>query len=331
MIRKIYILIFAFALSTIVLAQDSHFSMYYAPSIELNPATTGQIESYFRAHLQYRDQWRSIMDKPFQTANFSFDKEFKRFGYGILIHDNKAGLTNMNTLKILVSGSYEITQDYKQVHHLSTGIQIGMVQKSLDPNVTYNNQYDKDYNGGNFNPLANSGENFVENVTLIPEFNYGIYYHKTDPKHWLNPRGGVSVNNLSQPKVNFYNIDDGKTSMRWTTFGGAKIKLKEFYHVEPMVYYSRLANAKEFSFGALFNYEPDNLTTGFFIGPYYRTFFNAGDAIQLHTGISLGEYVIRFSYDFTTSTLSKYNGGKGGFEVSITYVKHKGKYIPSIL
>lgn len=328
--RVCIIIMLILFVTTSVVAQDSHFSMYYAPTLDLNPATTGQFNGYYRAHIQYRDQWRSVMSNPYQTAHVSFDKEVQRFGYGFYVHDNKAGITQFNTLKVVVSGAYEITQDYRHIHHLSTGIQLGFVQKSIDPDATYNNQYDKDYGTGDFNPGLSSGENFTQQATFLPEVNYGLYYYKSDDRSKYNPYGGLSAFHLSQPKETFAGTNN-KTPIKWTGFGGVKIKLKEFYHLDPSIYYSTQKRAKEFTLGALFNYEPDNMTSSFFIGPYFRTFGNKSDAIQLHSGVSLGEYIIRFSYDITTSTLNKTNGGKGGFEVSITYTKHKGKYIPSIM
>lgn len=310
--------------------QDSHFSMYYAPTLELNPATTGQFKGYYRAHIQYRDQSRSTVANPYQTAHISVDKEVNRFGYGMYIQDNKAGITQYNTLKIVLSGAYEITQDYRHIHHLSTGVQLGAIQKSINPDATYNNQYDKDYEAGGFDKGLSSGESFTQQAILLPEINYGLYYYKSDPNSRINPSGGISLYHLSQPKET-YSGASNKTPIKWNAYGSTKIKLKEFYHIEPSFLYARQNKAKELVFGALFNYEPDNLTSGFFIGPYYRTFGGSGDAIQIHSGISIGEYIIRFSYDITTSTFAKTNGGKGAFEVSITYTKHKGKYIPSIL
>lgn len=315
---------------TNVFAQDTHFSMYYAPSIEINPATTGQFDGYFRVHAQYRDQWRSLMSNPYRTAHFAFDKSVKRFGYGAYVLDNKAGLTQFNTLKLVISGAYEITQDYRQIHHLSTGVQLGFIQKTIDPNVTYNNQYDKNYTDGYFNNGLSSGESFSQQAFFTPELNYGIYYYKTDPKHWWNPSFGLSIFHLTQPKETFIGVNN-RTPIKWNGYFNSRIKLKDFYHLIPSVYYGRQKKAKELAIGTLFHYEPDNLKSSFFIGPYYRTFGDKSDSFQIHSGMTMGEYIIRFSYDITSSALKAVNNRRGGFEISITYIKERGKYIPSIL
>lgn len=311
--------------ANVLFAQDSHLSMYYASHLNLNPAMAGQFDGYYRGHLHYRQQWGAFLNDPFITMNAAFDKSVKRFGYGVNVLNTKAGSAGYNVLNATLSGSYEITQDYRHIHHLATGVQVGIIQNSVNKEFTVNNQYDKNSPSG-FNSSIDGRESFNNFSVLIPEVNYGLYYYKSDPNHWLNPFVGLSIFHLTRPKLEFI-TKESRLPMRYSGYGGARIKLHDFYHLYPSLLYQREGNVDEYVFGLLFNYEPDKLKSGFFIGPYYRL----QDAFQIHTGITFGEYIFRFSYDINTSSLKSTSNGYGAFEFSITYTKHKGKYIPSIL
>ena len=86
------------------------------------------------------------------------------------------------------------------------------------------------------------------------------------------------------------------------------------------------ANDHELQVGALLTYDIQGSDDNFFAGPYYRN----RDAFIFHVGGTHEDYVIRFSYDMNTSSLKSVSKGRGGFEVSITYVKQKARYLPSI-
>jgi type IX secretion system PorP/SprF family membrane protein len=329
MMKKItYILIVLIVLTANPLfAQDNHYSLYYAPNLSINPATTGQFNGYYRVHMQYRKQWAAALRNPFISGNFGLEKSYKRFGYGVNISNHKAGVGGYSVTNLVLSGAYQISQDYKKIHNLSTGVQLGFTQKSIDPiKYTYNNQYDQDFEGGGFNPDLESFETFYVETIILPEVNFGIYYYKADDKHWFNPYFGLSGFHLTRPKETFLG-ETNRIPSRYVSYVGSKITLKDFYHIEPSMMYMRQGNVNNLVFGANLLFEPDRLKSGFYIGPYYRL----KDALQIHTGITYGDYIFRFSYDINTSGLKAVTGGKGAFEFSITYSKRKGTYLPSIL
>ena len=61
-----------------VFAQDMQFSQFYASPMNLNPAMTGVFEGDFRAVVNYREQYNSILDiHPFRTISAGFEKRFR--------------------------------------------------------------------------------------------------------------------------------------------------------------------------------------------------------------------------------------------------------------
>ncbi|HIO68612.1 MAG TPA: type IX secretion system membrane protein PorP/SprF, partial [Flavobacteriales bacterium] len=109
-------------------------------------------------------------------------------------------------------------------------------------------------------------------------------------------------------------------------YGGSKIKLDKIYSLDANFLYMNQANDHELQVGALLTYDIQGSDDNFFAGPYYRN----RDAFIFHVGGTHEDYVIRFSYDMNTSSLKSVSKGRGGFEVSITYVKQKARYLPSI-
>ena len=100
-------------------AQDSHLSMYYATPNLVNPAMTGRhSDSYYRAHMHYRSQWFGLMTNPFTTVAASFDKSYRKFGFGVYVKNTKAGIGGYNVMDVLVSGAYDIINDPLKIHTL---------------------------------------------------------------------------------------------------------------------------------------------------------------------------------------------------------------------
>ena len=75
-------------------AQDFHLSMYDAAPMFLNPALTGVVDANFRVHAQYRNQWRSVAFKPYNTALISLDAPVGKWGFGGQIMNMRAGVGN---------------------------------------------------------------------------------------------------------------------------------------------------------------------------------------------------------------------------------------------
>lgn len=313
--------------SSILIAQDAHLSQFYAPELALNPAMTGMFSGNYRVHLHYRVQWASVIANPFETVILSYDQPFKRFGIGAYVTNFRGGSVAMNFFNAAISVAYEISIDPQKVHHLTTGIQLGIIYKSFNPGAaTFNNQYDTAYAGGSFDPGLPSGEVFQTTNVLLPDVNFGVFYFNEKKHATFNPYGAISGFHLTQPKETFYD-GENKLPMRIVVYAGTKIKIDNIYSVEPQLLFMQQKNDIEIQVGAMVYYNIEGSNANFFAGPYYR----GNDAIMLHLGGTYEQYIFRLSYDFNISKLREISKGRGGFEVSITYTKQKAKYLPSIL
>lgn len=302
-------------------AQDFHLTMYDAAPMFLNPALTGVVDADWRVHGQYRTQWKAVNFKPYTTALISFDKPYKKWGFGGQIANFRAGLGNYNVVQGVISTAYTVSLNKKRTHNLSFGLQGGLSQKSVEYQLlTYNNQY-VTTNGGGFDNTISSGENFSGQSFVIPELNAGVIYYFAKQQTRFNPFVGLSVFNLLTPKETFFNTNND-LPMRFYTHLGSRINITEVLYVIPKVLFMRQKEFTELTFAGDIGYYLKKNDMYLLGGIVYR----AKDAFSLSIGARLANITAKFAYDINASSLTAATGGRGGFELSLTYVHRKSDY-----
>ncbi|MCX6181388.1 MAG: type IX secretion system membrane protein PorP/SprF, partial [Bacteroidetes bacterium] len=192
--------LFFFFVST-TQGQDVHFSQFTNAPLSLNPGLTGDINGEFRLGYLYRNQWNSVAS-PFVTSSFYSDKKFLEeklngnfVGGGIaLISDNTASGA-LSTQHLGLNVSYHHFLNKTQTQKVFGGIQIGMFQKTVNPNIlVYENQFN--YVEADFTGAAN-GENLSTMSVLRPDIQIGAGYWYTAKKYYIN--SGISVAHINMP------------------------------------------------------------------------------------------------------------------------------------
>lgn len=302
-------------------AQDFHLSQYDAAQLYLNPAMTGMFNGYYRIHAHYRTQWSSVAYKPFQTSAVAFDMPLKKWAVGAQVMDNRAGAGNYNVFSFHGSGSYDISFDEESNNHLSIGAQLGIINKSVDlSKLVFHNQYST-ANGGGFDNSLSSGENFPGSVSaLLPDLNAGLMYFYGNESSRFNPFAGFSVFHITQPKETFFDIDN-KLPRRYVVHGGCRVNVSETIQLLPKALYMKQVNDQELTTSLIVQYYLKESDTYILFGPTWRK----KDAAIIEGGLKTGKYTCRISYDINTSTLNPTTSGRGGFEVSLTYIPKKQK------
>jgi type IX secretion system PorP/SprF family membrane protein len=318
--KNLYILLFiCFGVQLNSKAQDFHLSMYDAAPMFLNPAMTGIVEGQWRVHAHYRTQWKAVNFKPFQTALVSFDKPVKNWGFGGQISNYRAGIGNYNVLQGLGSVGYSVPLDKNRSNIIAFGVQGGLSQKSVEHQLhTFDNQY-SNADGGTFDNSADNGESFGGQSFILPELNAGFLYYYAKQQSRLNPFVGVSAFNLLTPTESWYGADN-KLPMRFYGHVGTRINITEIVYVIPKVLYMRQEQFQEMTFAAdlgVFLKKSELYLLG---GLIYRN----KDAAIMSVGLKKANYIAKVSYDVNLSTLSTASTGRGGFEVSFTYM-HQNK------
>ena len=324
-LKLTYLLVAMSILCLNVRAQDFHLSQYDAAPLYVNPAMTGMFNGLYRVHGHYRNQWASVVT-PFSTTAFSYDTQLPKFNIGAIILNDQGGVGNFNVLNFVISGAYDYTIDKnkKKAHHIAGGLQVGIIHKSVG-SLIFPSQFTS-RNSQPFDPNLPTNVIFTNPNIILPELNLGFMYYLADDKSMVNPFIGFSVFHVTSPNETFFDADN-KLPRRFVTHLGTKINLTKDIQLTPKIFIMNEGNANERTISLMVAYYLKDADAWIFAAPTYRSFkfneFSTNDAIIAAVGLKYGKFTYGFSYDINISSLSSISNGKGGFELSITYVAKK--------
>lgn len=303
-------------------AQDAHLSLYDAAPLYLNPAMTGVFQGNWRSHGQYRTQWKAVNYKPYNMGLISFDMPLKKWGIGLQVSNFRAGIGNYNAFQGLLSLAYTTSVDKSRDHNISFGIQGGLTQKSVEYQLlSFNNQYTTN-NGGEFDMTLATNEDFSGQSLIVPNLNAGFLYFFARQQSRLNPFLGISAFNLTQPKESLTGLDN-RLPMRFYGHVGTRINVTETFYLIPKVLIMQQENFMEQTYAVDFGYYMKGSDTYLLGGIVFRS----KDAMIASLGARMNRFVVKLGYDFNVSTLSTASTGRGGFELSLTYIHQKKQLI----
>jgi len=325
---KISIIAFMLVVSTIVGAQDIHFSQFYNSPLTLNPAYTGAFNGDYRFAGIYRSQWGNL--SLFSTPDLSFDMPLPlklgndKLAVGANIYSDNQGKSQSSSAaiftqtNIMLSTAYHKILDADQKHSLSIGVQFGIVQKALNSNqLTFGSQFD----GLTINQNNASGETFSNKSLFAFNTHLGVAYaFKVNNR--LTTRTGLALFNLIQPKETYLtNSNGGNIGMRFSLNLGADYEISSKFSLHPSVLYLKQRASNDFNIGTALGYNISALAKAdarLFGGLWFRT--QDSDLIPM-VGLAYKTWKFGFSYDTNLATINNFSGKNAkAFEVSLIYI-----------
>lgn len=305
-------------------SQDIHFSQYFSAPLFLNPGLTGQFDGNFRLSTNYKNQWSSVSNYPFETIAVSTDMPFvrKKLSGGILFFKDKAGDSKMGISQISLSLGSGIS--INETNILSAGLQGGWAQRSIDiSNLTWDSQYD----GKTFNKSLFSGENSPPGNFHYFDISAGAYY-----KGFINENLEIDVGcagaHLNNPPMTF-NGNGEILHSRWTLHGSADFGLKnrDISFIPSFLAMQQgpasevnIGGALKFRLGIDSKYTGINVSSNLTIGGFLRL----KDAFIVYTRYDFKNFLSAgFSYDINLSNLRTATGARGGTEVFLQFRMRK--------
>ena len=302
-------------------AQDLHFSQWFNSPLTTNPANTGFIpDADFRLGANYRDQWSPVMAVPYRTMSIWGDAQVFRnriengwMGVGGVILRDDAGSGTLTSTEAYGSVAYHQMVGYSSL--ITAGFNAGFINKRINTSqLKFPDQFDGHFFDAQ---LPTSVVIDQPNVTYF-DMQIGLNYaYFPTNKMYLN--AGFSVQHINRARESFFSTDpagfDSRIPRRYIGFINASIKASDQVIINPMGYYTSMANSSETVLGLNAQYnlkdDGDQQVIG---GLYYR----AGDAIIPMIGFIYKNIKLTFTYDVTTSTLKHYDGGFGAYEFALT-------------
>jgi|GEM_PF-1797272 len=300
-----------------VQAQNHHFSQFNQSSISLKATDTGNFAGDYRLGGQYRNQWAGI-NNPFKTISVFTEMKKNRFGYGLMLLNNGAGVASVKTTNVLFSMAYHQPISEKGAQ-LSIGGQFGLMQRGFDPSkMSFEDQF---LASGNANQLNGTTEFFTRTSRTQPILNIGLQF-QSPIKEKAKMGLGFQLNNINRPNISFSDERVAKPIILNLNAMMA-YQLTEKIELEGQAMFWQAAKDKNAALLALLNYD-FNEDFKLIAGAGYRV----KEAMILKGGIEFMGYQVGASYDITMSKLANVSKTGGAFELyfSATFGKKTSKY-----
>lgn len=331
-----------FVFTTYLIAQDQHFTQFYASPLTLNPALTGAFSGKYRLAMIYRDQWRNVLDNPYITMGGAIDTRFQfssqrrrtkdAFGAGVQFFSDRVPSVDLNTNQINLSGAFHKSLNRNANQFLSLGVQLGVGQR----NVNYERLDFGDQFNGNNGYTEPTGEVLPENNFSYGDISVGLHYSSA-PARGTGFFLGGAMHHVTEPQVSFFidkNPNDNvqfngnnKLLRKYTAHLGLQIPLGERVQLLPraMAHLQgpHLAANAGTNIRLLLN---DLSGTALHLGSWVRSVRNEDARFSLDVavgmlGLEFNNFLLGFSYDAGLNTLINGTGRRrSAFEVSLAFL-----------
>lgn len=292
--RKLSIIL-VFATTGIFAQQLPQYSQYMLNEMAINPAVTGK-DNFSEVRSNSRQQWIGITDAP-RTYMLSLQGPIKdkHMGIGMNIYTDIVGPTRRTGINFSYAYHLKLNEDL----NLSMGLSAGIMQWGIDGNKI------KLHDDGDQQLLTSY------KTTPVPDLGAGVYFYKKDLFYV-----GLSLPQLYKAPINLYPdaSSNSKLARQLNLNAAYKIVLNEEFTIEPsfLLKYEKPAPAM-LDIGARAIYKNE-----IWLGAVYRHH----DAVSALIGYMYQDYlIIGYSYDFTTTKISKYSSGTHEILLGLRFTK----------
>lgn len=316
--------------------QGRNFSMWYHNNFQHNAAAVGLNDHDIKAGVNFRYQYFTVTNKPFQTISASAEGKLlqakrskSHLGLGVSFINDRSGDGKYSVNDIMIPIAYHIYFDDR--NSLSVGASPGIYQTSLKGDeFTWESQW----NGFEFNrgldPDVAGGMRFN---TLKFDIGAGLMY-KYEASATRKYYAGFSARHILRPDVSFGAAPD-KLYMRYIGQFGMKhrFNLSDF-GISPNVIATFQGPNRNIVLGSNFDfYLQDPSLRTVFITP---THFSTGIYYRLMEGIIINfQYYFQgmnfaLSYDTNINSMIPASKSVGALEFCFTYdiiIDKKSKFI----
>jgi type IX secretion system PorP/SprF family membrane protein len=305
-----------------LLAQDPHFSQFFASPLTLNPALTGKFNGTFRLTGNHRNQWPTINNAYITTA-FSADFHVMKnkipnndnWGVGFSGYADRSANSAVSFNFGSVSTAYHKGLDEDGNHQIGAGFQMSYANMLINTSVL---NFEDQLTSNGFTGISAETFNGATLSSKYVDINAGFLYNGSTSDN-NNFYLGVSMYHINRPKQNFTG-GQYVLNPRTTIHGGAYFALTPNATMHTSAIHMMQAGASETVVGGaiqlIANPEMEK-PVSLYAGSWVR--FN--DAIIPYLGLEFNDLRIGVSYDLNTSTLRTASLNRGGIEVSLIYVR----------
>jgi type IX secretion system PorP/SprF family membrane protein len=298
-------------------SQDIHFSQFFETPLWRNPSLAGIYNGDIRVQAVYRDQWNSVTNA-YRTG--SLNAEFKMhigksndfITTGLQVLYDRAGTIGWTSTHVLPVLNFHKSLSNDRNQYLSLGFMGGWVQRRFDPSkVTTNSQYD---NGG-------LGENFSNTQYNYIDGSVGMSYNSTLGNNVNNNFFiGAAYHHFNRPNNSFYRNAGIELHPKLVFSAGLKFGVSDNAFMTIQADQTLQGGFKETVGGAMYGLkigdDADNPAYTLHAGAFLRW----DDAFIPVVKLDYNPFSVAISYDVNISKLKPSSYGRGGIELSVSYI-----------
>jgi type IX secretion system PorP/SprF family membrane protein len=327
MIRRMIPVLFIVICASSAKAQDIHFSQFFEAPLLRNPSLSGIFTGDLRVQAVYRDQWNSVTNA-YRTG--SFNGEYKMpigksddfITAGMELLYDRAGSIGWTTTHVLPAINYHKSLSASRNKYLSLGFMGGLVQRRFDRSkITTNTTYN---GGGDGETLTKSQFSYLDGAVGL-SYNADLHDNPND-----NFFLGVAYHHFTKPRNSFYRDPNVLVVPKWVFSGGVRFGVADYSYFTLQADQSFQGGFSETIAGVLYAMKfGDDLDH-----PNYTVhggaFLRWNDAFIPVVKLEYNPFAVAFSYDVNISKLKPSSYGRGGFEISVSYIGFVNKASSSI-
>jgi type IX secretion system PorP/SprF family membrane protein len=317
LIKKIFLFIIAVASNIATWAQDIHFSQFFEAPLLRNPSLAGIFTGDVRVQAVYRDQWNSVTTA-YKTASLNGEyklpvgksDDFLTLGLQMLY--DRAGSVSWISAHLLPAINYHKSLGAEKNRYLSLGFMGGAVQRRLDlSKMTTNSQYDG----------MGLGENLPSPQYTYLDGSVGMSFNTQlnetiDNNMFL----GFAYHHFNRPKNSFYRNSNIELETKWVGSAGVKFSVTPASYLTIQADVSQQGKFNEIVAGALYGIKLNEEIENPLYTIHGGAFIRMNDAIIPVIKLDYRPFSVSFSYDANISKLKTSSYGRGGFELSVSYI-----------
>lgn len=324
---------------------EIHFTQFEMAPIQLNPALSGDFQGTYRIGGIYRDQWFSVIDNSFKTADLFVDVNVIRgirkqdwvsvgLGYSVIDQTGTFGQSEEGGSQGLKNNFFNMGVAYHLSNKKRTDIfTIGVQRSSVSS--TFNLLVPSDARSGllavptsmdvmNFNEQQNEDGKLDGSFS---DWKIGFVYNKRGKK--TDFKIGISGSRLFNAR---FTVGGLRSDIDPLIAAFAEYKMpmgKSGMWIKPSLLYMNQGPANEIALqGRIGKPMNEDLTINGGLG------FRVGDAVQVLLGADYKQYKFGLSYDVNISGLTAASSTVGGFELAMIYqgnINKKPKVKPILI
>lgn len=314
---KSILLVYCLQFATNGISQDIHFSQFFEAPLVRNPSLAGIFTGDIRVQTVYRQQWNSVTNA-FKTISLNGEykmpvgkgSDFVTTGLQIL-HD-RAGTISWVSTHVMPALNYHKSLSEEKNRYLSLGFMGGLVQRSFDRSkMTTNSQYDG----------MGDGEIFLNPNHTYFDAAVGMSYNSQLGENLNNNFFiGAAYHHITKPKNSFYRNGTAELDPKWVASAGIRFAVTPASYLTLQADHSRQGEFIETIGGALYGVKIGDDWEKPLYTIHGGAFLRWNDALVPVVKLDYTPFSVAFSYDVNISKLKTSSYGRGGFELSISYI-----------